>query len=62
MQNYILWWRKWQNEIRARTLDGMTVMEHFKSSKTHFSGYYCVHHKPHMVWPEVRPAQEGWLE
>ena len=20
MQNYILWWRKWQNEIRARTL------------------------------------------
>ena len=33
-QNYILWWRKWKNEIRARALGGMTVMEHCKSSDT----------------------------
>jgi len=58
-QNYISGWRKWKNEIHARTLGGMTLTEKIRSSKTHPSRYYFVHHKFHMFCPEVRPVQEG---
>ena len=36
-QNYILGWRKWKNEIHARTLGGMTLTEKIRSSKTYSS-------------------------
>jgi len=57
----MLWWRKWKNEIRVRTLGGMILTENFRSTKTYISGYYFVHHRSYMVWAEVRPVQEGWL-
>jgi hypothetical protein len=52
-QNYILWWRRWKTGIPARTFGGIIM--------THLSGYYCAHHKPNTVCPEVRPVQEWYV-
>jgi hypothetical protein len=61
-QNYILLWPKWKNEIRTRTLGAMILRgKKIKSSKTHLSSYYCVHHKSHMAWPEIWPVTRGMV-
>jgi hypothetical protein len=49
LQNYILWWRKCENEIRARTLCGTMLKEKVWSAKTPLRILLCPPQTPYVL-------------